>query len=202
MDMLTHSLDRFMKMMTRVRDNATQEKVLSEKQLEFLNSSEFEKDFWNQMIVEVRELWQGSRVLHALPGQDTTIQDLQILMDFNGTAFQMYNATVKNQEWMEEHGQCMDNIREGVSSIPHAGRGAFASRKIRKGRLVAPAPLIHLPNRSNLVMYEPKICEDGKWRRNTAKPIASSTIIELLFRTSRIVVVTLPVRIINILYQS
>ena len=102
-------------------------------------------------------------------------------MDFNGTAFQMYNATVKNQEWMEEHGQCMDNIREGVSTIPHAGRGAFASRKIRKGRLVAPAPLIHLPNRSNLVMYEHKIYEDGKWRRNTARPTHHQLLLNYCF---------------------
>jgi hypothetical protein len=102
-------------------------------------------------------------------------------MDFNGTAFQLYNATVKNQEWMEEHGQCMDNIKQGVSSIPHAGRGAFAGRRIRKGGLVAPAPLIHLPNRSNLVTYEHKIDEDGKWRRNTAKPLHHQLLLNYCF---------------------
>jgi hypothetical protein len=54
---------------------------------------------------------------------------------------------------LEENGQCMDNIKDGVSTIPDAGRGAFANRFIPKGGLVAPAPLIHIPDRSIFTMY-------------------------------------------------
>jgi len=43
------------------------------------------------------------------------------------------------------------------SYIPHAGRGAFARRFIRKGAVVSPAPLIHLPNRDVLTMFDGEV---------------------------------------------
>jgi hypothetical protein len=56
-------------------------------------------------------------------------------------------------DWLEENGQCMDNIKVGQSKNPNAGRGAFANRFIPKGGLVAPAPLIHIPDSEVLKMY-------------------------------------------------
>jgi hypothetical protein len=47
-------------------------------------------------------------------------------------------------EFLKEHGRCQDHIRPGLSAIPHAGRGAFASRDLEKGTIVAHAPLIHV----------------------------------------------------------
>ena len=44
-----------------------------------------------------------------------------------------YNSSIRDLEWLQKHGRCMDNIRDGVSQIPHAGRGAFARRFISKG---------------------------------------------------------------------
>jgi SET domain len=38
---------------------------------------------------------------------------------------------------------CLDNIRRGVSAIPQAGYGAFATRSISSGHVVAPLPLVH-----------------------------------------------------------
>ena len=64
-------------------------------------------------------------------------------------------------EWLEEHGSCMDNIRAGPSTNPQAGRGAFATRSIPAGSVVAPAPLIHVHDRSVLVMYRELSSNDG-----------------------------------------
>lgn len=50
----------------------------------------------------------------------------------------------------------MDNIKLGTSTNPDAGRGAFANRFIPKGGLVAPAPLIHVPNFNSFKMFRPK----------------------------------------------
>lgn len=47
----------------------------------------------------------------------------------------------------------MDNIRPRNSTIKEAGRGAFASRFIPKGGLVAPGPVLHIPNSTALNMY-------------------------------------------------
>jgi hypothetical protein len=64
----------------------------------------------------------------------------------DGTAFA--RAIQRSLSWIESTGQCRDNIRAGESTIESAGRGAFASRKILKGSVIAPAPLVHVSNRT------------------------------------------------------
>ena len=44
-------------------------------------------------------------------------------------------------EWLKEYGWCIDNIEIGISTIPDAGRGAFARLPLQRGGIVAPAPL-------------------------------------------------------------
>eukprot|EP00537_Pseudo-nitzschia_pungens_P017557 CAMPEP_0172410782 /NCGR_PEP_ID=MMETSP1061-20121228/77059_1 /TAXON_ID=37318 /ORGANISM="Pseudo-nitzschia pungens, Strain cf. pungens" /LENGTH=664 /DNA_ID=CAMNT_0013146977 /DNA_START=73 /DNA_END=2067 /DNA_ORIENTATION=+ len=150
--------------------NVTSWRKEGEAQNPFVESTDFEQELWG-FIVQLRTVWDKAKVLFALPGDNTTtIDDLKNLMDFGGSKFQTYNDTKKDIEWMNEHAQCMDNIREGVSKIPHAGRGAFASRFIPKDGLVSPAPLIHLPNRSSLTIYDHKITDAGKWIRKVDSP--------------------------------
>jgi hypothetical protein len=94
-----------------------------------------------------------ARVGRALPDDVTTID---AILHAGGTSMQFYNRSIQSIAWLEEHGQCMDNIRPGneSSSIPQAGRGAFANRFIAAGATVAPAPLIHVADREQLVMYD------------------------------------------------
>jgi len=56
-------------------------------------------------------------------------------------------------EWLKENGLCIDNLRAGPSSVPEAGKGAFAKRSISKDSIIAPAPLLAL-KRGDLVIYE------------------------------------------------
>ena len=86
-------------------------------------------------------------------------------------------------EWLQQHGQCADNIRDGVSTIPGAGRGAFATRRIPKGGLVAPVPLIHISNKAQLTMYDMTTPKDGdgKIYRNTLKPIGKQLLLNYCF---------------------
>ena len=62
-------------------------------------------------------------------------------------------GSVRSLEWLETNGLCMDNIKPGPSTIPYAGRGAFANRDIQKGSLVAPVPLIHIQDETVLDMH-------------------------------------------------
>jgi SET domain len=100
-----------------------------------------------------------ARTMHALPSNTTMID--HILMT-GGTSNATFNETIRTLQWLEENGSCMDNIKDGVSTIPHAGRGAFANRFIPKGGLVAPTPLIHMGDRDVLTMYRPKPQKQGK----------------------------------------
>jgi len=58
----------------------------------------------------------------------------------------------RSVEWLEQNGLCVDNIEEGLSTLPEAGRGAFATRALRKGQVIAPAPVAHI-HRKNLDVY-------------------------------------------------
>lgn len=107
------------------------------------------EDTYN-LIVESAITWKSSRVLNALP---SNYSHLPLIMKEGGTALQDFNRSIKELSWLEENGQCMDNIKVGQSENPDAGRGAFANRFIPAGGLVAPAPLIHIPDLKVLRMY-------------------------------------------------
>ncbi|KAL3907151.1 MAG: hypothetical protein SGILL_008986, partial [Bacillariaceae sp.] len=47
-------------------------------------------------------------------------------------------------EFLQQEGKCQDHIRPDISTIPNAGRGAFATRDLPKGTVVGYAPLVHV----------------------------------------------------------
>mmetsp|Transcript_30722 Transcript_30722/g.66428 ORF Transcript_30722/g.66428 Transcript_30722/m.66428 type:complete len:642 (+) Transcript_30722:93-2018(+) len=61
--------------------------------------------------------------------------------------------SIRSLDYLEHHGKCLDNIQPGTSTIPHAGRGAFATRFIPRNGYVGIAPLLHIPDRDTLTMY-------------------------------------------------
>ena len=52
----------------------------------------------------------------------------------------------RSVEWLRQNGMCLDNLRPGISRLRHAGRGAFASRNLPNGTIVAPVPVVAIPN--------------------------------------------------------
>jgi len=164
-----------------------------------LNSQTFEQELWD-FIVQLRNVWDKSRVMFALPSKNsTTIEDLIQLLDFGGSKLQGYNDTVKDQEWMDEHGQCVDNIRNGKSEIPHAAKGAIANRFIPEGGLVSPAPLIHLPNRTSLVIYNHRISPEGKWIRDVTSPSTHQLLLNYCFGHKESTILLCPYGHLNLL---
>jgi hypothetical protein len=80
-----------------------------------------------------------------------------------GSGMQHKERSIRDIDWLEEHGQCMDNIKVGQSLNPDAGRGAFANRFIPEGGLVAPTPLIHVSTWDLLKMFT-SIYQNGSTR--------------------------------------
>jgi hypothetical protein len=70
-------------------------------------------------------------------------------------------VTPRTLEWITSHGMCLDNIVSAPSTLPHAGRGAFAQRFIPKGSVIVPAPLLQIPDFQELFMYNLKTTPDG-----------------------------------------
>jgi hypothetical protein len=120
-------------------------------------SAGFWSDFWN-VCTDTASIWKTSRILNALPSDYFQIGTI---MKEGGTARQDFNRSIREISWLEENGQCMDNIKLGQSENPDAGRGAFANRFIPKGDLVAPAPLVHIDSNS-LKMYRPIDSSDSR----------------------------------------
>ncbi|KAL3904333.1 MAG: hypothetical protein SGILL_010111 [Bacillariaceae sp.] len=108
------------------------------------------------ILTGMQDIWDDSRAMHAIPKVTDMATIEWLLAPGRGSGYQHYNTSIRSVEWLEEHGRCMDKIKDGVSTIPHAGRGAFASRFIATGDLVAPAPLIHIPDRDIFTIYAEK----------------------------------------------
>ncbi|CAJ1958202.1 unnamed protein product [Cylindrotheca closterium] len=120
-------------------------------------SDQLSPGIWEDLldtILDYGKTWKTSRVLNALPDSAEIIPD--VLMD-GGTAYRDFNRSTQELSWLEENGQCMDNIKvlEVSQESPDAGRGAAASRFIPKDGLVAPAPVIHVPDYEVLEMFLP-----------------------------------------------
>ncbi len=112
------------------------------------DNPDFTKDLWSIVEAEARVI--PSRSASALP---LTFEDMQTAQIF-GSAESRLPYSVRTIDWLNENGRCMDNIRPGNSTIRDAGRGAFASRFIPKGGLVAPGPVLHIANHTALNMYD------------------------------------------------
>lgn len=90
---------------------------------------------------------------------------LKKVQEAGGTFMYRYQDMIKTPKWLKANGFCMDYMEEGVSKIPNAGRGAFATRNIQKGETITITPMIHIADKSLLTMYkivEVKDEEDGR----------------------------------------
>mmetsp|Transcript_8650 Transcript_8650/g.21694 ORF Transcript_8650/g.21694 Transcript_8650/m.21694 type:complete len:707 (+) Transcript_8650:194-2314(+) len=114
------------------------------------------QDLWKDVVRNIATVWDGhSRTMNALP-ETNDIDNLEWILDNGGTGLVHRNNSVRRLDWLEQHGRCMDKITDGVSSIPSAGRGAFAKHSIKEGELVAPVPLIHVQEKTYTI-FEGKV---------------------------------------------
>ncbi|KAL7513348.1 hypothetical protein ACHAXN_010406 [Cyclotella atomus] len=81
--------------------------------------------------------------------------------------------STRSLEELERSGKCLDNIRYAKSSIPSAGR---------EGGLVAPAPLLHVPDRGILKMFADKVDpRTGEEYRDISKPAGQQLLLNYCF---------------------
>ena len=114
-------------------------------------------DMWQLFIME-SPFRETSRLLNALP---SSWEDMNAAMRL-GLVQMRRQQHIVSPDWLQEHGTCMDNIRIDQSTIRQAGRGAFATRFLPKGRVVAPLPLIHVPLKRRFLTYDIGTDEKGK----------------------------------------
>lgn len=101
------------------------------------------QDLWD-FVWNTTDTFDRKRTIGILPREE---REVNAVLERGGSA--MYNLPdrVRSPEWLEQHGSCLDNIRPGDSKIDMAGKGAFATRKIGEGEIIAPLPVIHVHRR-------------------------------------------------------
>ena len=104
----------------------------------------------------------SERVANILPKSGDELEYLTEDPEDNAIEMKLALSTTKQRdvEWIEKYGMCIDTIVNKKSTIPKAGRGAFAARNIKAGSLIIPAPLLQIADRSALNMY--KTVRDGQ----------------------------------------
>jgi SET domain. len=114
-------------------------------------------------IQSVVQYFNG-RIDKLLPDSLASLQALDDALDSQAVATHLAFHTVRKRtvEWIKSHGQCLDNLVPQVSTLPHAGRGAFAQRFIGKGQVIVPAPLLQIMDFESLNIYEFALDEEGR----------------------------------------
>ena len=97
----------------------------------------------------------NERVVSVLPKDPTTYTKYRN-MSLSDIALDLAWGTVERRSvnWIVRNGKCLDshfNIQK--STIPKAGLGTFALRKIKKGEMIAPATLVHISDKESLNMF-------------------------------------------------
>jgi hypothetical protein len=100
---------------------------------------------------------KGAMISNLLPD---TPDKLAEILQAGGSLSVAVPSVIRNTEWLQQYGRCMDHIRPGPSTIPHAGRGAFANRHIVQGGLVAPVPLVQISEQEIMDMHKIKTVQD------------------------------------------
>jgi hypothetical protein len=107
---------------------------------------------------------KAHRIMSILPPRP---DDLYQVKEAGGALKYSEPDVYRKIEWLKQYGRCMDNIRPGPSTTPNAGRGAFANRNIPQGGLVAPVPLVQIPDSIIFDMHNLTLSEDGDYMRKS-----------------------------------
>lgn len=125
---------------------------------------------------------KGAKIAAMLPESP---DDLKLVKEEGGSLKLLSPTAVRSLDWLAQHGRCMDNIKPGPSTIPHAGRGALANRDIPTGGLVAPVPLVQIVNEDILDMYDVKRATDENdedyFVRNGDEPVGTQLLLNYCY---------------------
>lgn len=112
-------------------------------------------EIYNFLIHDVMTAATGSQkgkiVADILPKNP---DELRLVKEAGGSLVFGSPQVKRDLEWLKKEGFCIDNLVMGASTIPNAGRGAFARRKMNKGETIAPVPLLHVPDKAIVDMHE------------------------------------------------
>jgi len=115
-----------------------------------LDMKEDVMDFLLQKVLTTVAGPNAKTINSLIPANPRKLKKIQ---EVGGTFMYRFQDVIRSNEWLEKNGFCLNTIRQGVSDIPNAGRGAFANREIEEGENVIITPLLHIADKELLTMY-------------------------------------------------
>lgn len=100
-------------------------------------------DFMLDTVLEGADGKHAKVIRSLLPPRP---KKLRRVKEAGGTFAYRNNDIIKSQDYLKTHGLCVDNLVSGKSTIPDAGRGAFARRPIKKNEVISPVPMLPVLN--------------------------------------------------------
>lgn len=100
---------------------------------------------------------------------------------------------------LKENGICMDKLKSGTSTIAGAGRGAFAKSFIKEGEIIAPSPLLNVPNKDSMVIYNTEIDKYGNRVKANEIPIGQQLLLNYCFSHMNSTLLLCPTTHINLI---
>lgn len=111
-------------------------------------TSDMAKDLW-EILWNTSSDEEDNRIRNALPRSLERVPEVIEM----GTAKNSVPNRLRSIDWLKDNGICLDNIKPGKSTIRGAHNGAFATRQMKEGQIIAPAPVVHI-QREVLEVYD------------------------------------------------
>lgn len=135
------------------------------------------------LVLQMKQHWD-SRTLNSLPDD---LDDALLAATSNDMGVLHQPAATRSVDWLQEHGRCLDHIRPGPSTLPQAGRGAFATRYLPAGTRITTSPVHHVVDGESffrmykLTLDEDYVADEGEddrkmWLRHLDQVVGSQII--------------------------
>jgi hypothetical protein len=104
----------------------------------------------------VSALTENERIASILPQTPAQLQQvLHAATSWTSSALADALATqasvlTRSVDWIRQEGMCLDHIVPKPSTIPGAGKGAFAQRPLQEGERIVPVPLVHFGGKDRI----------------------------------------------------
>ena len=67
---------------------------------------------------------------------------------------------ILDRDFLLQHSICLESLAVNTSTIPHAGRGAFAKRTYQKGEIITSSPVVHFDRSQLDLVYQLEYTDD------------------------------------------
>jgi hypothetical protein len=102
-----------------------------------------------------------------------TLKKLRQVKEAGGTFEYRYRDMVRSPKWFEKHAVCVDEFEIKESTVPHAGRGAFAKSSFDKDEIITAVPMIPILSEQLFQIYDTIETKDESkttYMYDTSKP--------------------------------